>query len=147
MDAYRPLDVKEKVLPLLSHYPAPLRETSALTAPLQKRTFWLDGSGKEKNDRMKIRVMNRDGFSIDRRQVDLRLVEQIISSEQVAALAEILRYLMQNNMGCLPVREIADRIDDMISQSGPACIQRSPGCGLTRPRREEICAMLNRCRK
>ena len=146
MDEYRPVDVKEKVLPLLNNYAAPECMNDALSELSHGRRFWAGGVKRDKNDRLKVRVNGKDGFSVDRNQVDLRLVEQICDTEQVAALAEIMRYILLQGMGKLPVCEIVDKIDAMIREGGLESIQGSRGCGLTRPRREEIQAMLNRYR-
>ena len=76
-------------------------------------------------------------------------VEQIVDPEQSAALAQCLLYAGRHLMdGKRTVREIADILEDLMSEKGPGAAAEGSytRTGLALPRREEICAMLSRFR-
>ena len=80
--------------------------------------------------------------------MDLRYVEQLADSEQVNALAHLLRYGLEQVIdGKRTVRQIAELLADTLERKGwePFCASYVP-CGLARPRRQEIFACLNRYR-
>ena len=54
------------------------------------------GSRRIKPERIKIRVNGTDGFSMGHDEIDLRYIEQIVDQEQMAALADILKYVCEN---------------------------------------------------
>lgn len=170
MDAYRPLDVKEKVDQLLGEYPLPSFTSSAFSLPDQKRLFWgcvnktpkgaggkarpdaadrsSHGRGSGREDRIKTKVMSTDGFSINHAMVDLRYVEQLTDSEQTAALAGMMKYILRTQTGAVSVKQLADLMERMLSQKGlDAFMDGYAHCGYAMPRRQEIFAMLNRYRK
>ncbi len=162
MDAYRPVDVKEKVDVLLKNYPVPDFETESFKLPQQKRLFWgksaqknrggqnrEDGKrgGRDRDDRIKTKVMGKDGFSLNHEMVDLRYVEQLADTEQTAALAGMLRYILRENTSQISVVQLADQIDRLLRIKGlDIFIDGCPRCGFAVPRRQEIFLMLNRYR-
>lgn len=108
-------------------------------------------AAKLKNTRIKIKTAGTEGFSIDRESVDLRLVEQIADSEQVNALAQIVLYLLQNEFdGKRTLKEVVDAFCQDIEKYGFSTIfpqERNVPGNLAIPRKQEIFAVLNRCRK
>ena len=164
MDAYRPLDVREKVEKLLCQYPVAEFETTPFLLPEQKRKFWYradknpaksfgKSSGKKTasgrdTDRIKSKVMGKDGFSIDHQMVDLRYVEQLVDREQTEALAGILKYIMQRQLGDRPLQSLVEEIWNLLQEHGLAELyQSSASCGSAMPRKTEIYLMLDRVRK
>ncbi len=155
MDAYRPKDVKEKVTLLLPEYPSvdftvdsatfELPEEDRLFTPGQKQKK--RGRG-DREERIKTKVMGTDGFSIDRNMVDLRYVEQLIDTEQTAALAAIMKYIVKKETTATPVKKLVSEICTLLENDGMgAFVDGSLSCGYAYPRREEIFQMLNRFRK
>ena len=159
MDEYRPVDITQRAKEAAQEEMAgslrgrgtpdltdagpslPSSNLSPRRVPLPDRTFAAD--------RIKTRTLGRDGFSIDRSTVDLRYVEQIVDPEQSAALAQCLLYAGRHLMdGKRTVREIADILEDLMSEKGPGAAAEGSytRTGLALPRREEICAMLSRFR-
>lgn len=155
MDAYRPKDVKEKVKALLPEYPSAdfasdsatfeLPEKERLFTPVQKQKK--RGRG-DREERIKTKVMGTDGFSIDRNMVDLRYVEQLIDTEQTAALAAIMKYIVKKETTATPVKKLVSEICALLEKDGMgAFVEGSLSCGYAYPRQEEIFQMLNRFRK
>ena len=92
--------------------------------------------------------MGRDGFSLDRENVDLRYVEQLADSEQTSGLAYLLRYGLEQVIdGKKTVQQTVQILWDLLERKGwePFCGAYIP-CGLAKPRKQEIFACLNRFR-
>lgn len=157
MDAYRPYDIKEKTDRLLKEFPVVIPEgEKELVRPADRPCvigafhgrIRKDYRGNTKtDDRIKCKVMGKDGFSIDRQYVDLRLVEQIADSEQVAALAGILRGILKKGSGGKNCADIAEEALEQIAQNGISVFcGGTKACGLAAPRKQEILAMIFRYR-
>jgi len=145
MDSYHPLDVKERVERFLPDYPLPEFSAGEFALTQESRAFW--GRSLRRDDRIKTKVMTTDGFSINREMVDLRYVEQLIDSEQTAALAGMLKYALTHLSGTSTVRQIAEMLISLAQQKGvEAFMDGYAYCGMALPRIQEIYAMLNRYR-
>ncbi len=97
---------------------------------------------------MKIKTFGMDSFSLDKEQVDLRYVEQLTDSEQMNALAHLLRYALEQVMdGKKTVQQSVQWVYDVLEKKGwePFCSSYIP-CGLAKPRVQEVYACLNRYR-
>ena len=101
------------------------------------------------NSRLKMKTMGRDGFSINRENIDLRYVEQLADSEQCTALGYILTYA-ENSLfnGRNNLQSVVNALENILRSKGLAAVV--PGSylpsGLAMPRRQEIFACLNRYR-
>ncbi|MCD8157138.1 MAG: ABC-ATPase domain-containing protein, partial [Clostridiales bacterium] len=145
MDSYRPLDVKKRVEAFLPEYPLPVFEAEAFLLPQADRAFW--GSPARRDDRMKTKVISTDGFSINHETVDLRYVEQLVDSEQMAALAGMMRYVLTKVSGPVTVKRLAGMLMSLLERNGlEAFMEGYAYCGTAAPRIQEIYAMLNRYR-
>ena len=104
--------------------------------------------GRRRDERAKIRTSGTEAFSLNKEEVSLRCVEQIVDSEQTQALACCLAYASRHLMdGRRSIREIADRLERMLDQEGlESLFEGTPSGGLARPRRQEILAAINRWR-
>ena len=175
MDRYCPVDITEKVKEICGQYQAPRIRAPHYQIPEFNRMIRVPENRKQENgsydrrakgrkgendekgqesggreDRMKIRVSGRDGFSLDHESVEMRFVEQLADGEQSAALAQLLRYALTRELkenGCSVVG-LADRLEQLLDQKGWSAFS-SPWipCGLARPRRQEIFAVFNRYRR
>lgn len=97
---------------------------------------------------MKTKSFGLESFSLDREEVNVRYLEQLIDSEQVNALAYLLRYGLEQVIdGRKTVRQAAAAISDAWEKEGwkPFCGSYVP-CGLARPRIQELFACINRFR-
>ena len=155
MDAYRPKDVKAKVQKLLSEYPSVdfSDNTEVFALPTKKRMFVMERKTKrngrgEREERIKTKVMGTDGFSIDHNMVDLRYVEQLIDTEQTAALAVIMKYIMKKGSISMEMQALVAEMSSLLEKKGMAAfVDGSLSCGYAYPRKEEIFMMLDRFRR
>ncbi len=91
--------------------------------------------------------MSTDGFSINHDLIDLRYVEQLTDSEQTAALAGMMKYVLTKISGPVTVKQLAEMLDRVLKQGGlEAFMDGYAYCGTAEPRVQEIYAMLNRYR-
>jgi predicted ABC-class ATPase len=155
LDAYRPVDVKEKVDALLANYPVPAFDTTPFELSMGERRFWGKSQQKgrggqfkgKREDRIKTKVLGTDGFSINHETVDLRYVEQIVDVEQVAALSGMLKYILKENTANASVSQLAKQMETLLSKKGlEAFMEGCAHCGYAMPRIQEIFLMLNRYR-
>ena len=155
MDAYRPKDVKMSVEALLPEYPPAdlCSNAEPFTLPTEKRMFVMERKIKrhgrgEREERIKTKVMGTDGFSIEHNRVDLRCVEQLIDTEQTAALAAILKHIVKKGSICMEMQELVAEINTLLKKKGMAAfVEGALSCGYAYPRKEEIYLMLNRFRR
>lgn len=155
MDAYRPKDVKMSVEALLPEYPPAdlCSNAEPFTLPTEKRMFVMERKIKrhgrgEREERIKTKMMGTDGFSIEHNIVDLRCVEQLIDTEQTAALAAILKHIVKKGSICMEMQELVAEINTLLKKKGMAAfVEGALSCGYAYPRKEEIYLMLNRFRR
>lgn len=155
MDAYRPKDVKMSVEALLPEYPPAdlCSNAEPFTLPTEKRMFVMERKIKrhgrgEREERIKTKVMGTDGFSIEHNIVDLRCVEQLIDTEQTAALAAILKHIVKKGSICMEMQELVAEINTLLKKKGMAAfVEGALSCGYAYPRKEKIYLMLNRFRR
>lgn len=103
--------------------------------------------GRGREERIKTKVMSTDGFSLNHEMIDLRYVEQLVDSEQTAALAGMMKYVLKTVSGPVSVRQLADLLERQLNRSGlEAFMDSYSHCGYATPRRQEIYAMINRYR-
>ncbi len=167
MDHYKPLDITETTRSFCAGYGAePIhaapdfclpaegrrlssrqaKETAPSSAP--RGRYGRDSRGG-KDDRIKTKVFGKDSLQVGRETVDMRFVEQLIDSEQTSALAQMLRYCVENQMlDRYPVAEIVAKLQEKIKKDGLTSLSsHSYGAmGLCLPRPQEIFACLNRYR-
>lgn len=148
MKEYRPYDITEKAKKHAEQFPAIHTEHATYRLPQWKRC---PTPGKElKNmDRIKLKVLGREAISLNRSTTDLRYVEQLADSEQLATLAYILRYCAGHLMdGRKNMLQIVDYVEKLIDEKGLGALCESSylPSNLARPRRQEIFACINRCR-
>ncbi len=148
MDRYVPRDVtalakgEAKAFPLSSPPLEPAAPPSFCRKPRPAENL-------TRGERGKIRTMGRDGVSLDRETIDLRYVEQLVDSEQLAALGYCLAYAQQNLLdGRRELRQVAAELERLMEEKGlEALCQGGAGmAALARPRLQEIFACLNRFR-
>ena len=106
-------------------------------------------SGKDRGDRVKIKVNGRDSLSLNRENIDLRYVEQLVDTEQLMTLGYLVAYASKHFIdGRRTLAEVVDLLEQAMTQKGLACICESSylPSGLALPRRQEIFACFNRYR-
>lgn len=106
--------------------------------------------GLKSKGRIKIKTMGRDGVTLNHETIDLRYVEQLMDSEQLAALGNVVRHLEENVFdGRKTLGQTVEELWRELSSKGLAAIcdgSYLPG-NLAMPRKQEIYACLNRYRR
>ncbi|WP_338630976.1 ABC-ATPase domain-containing protein [Clostridium baratii] len=150
MDNYEPKDVTLKAKEL---------STGAILNRINNRDIKvnidfdrkvLKGSIEKGPKWVKIKTLGIDGLSINKEDINLRSVEQIVDREQVTSIGNMMKWaedkIINNNLTLI---EVADRILEEVKEKG--LIQMSGmkgGSGnLALPRKQEIMAAFNRYRK
>ena len=108
------------------------------------------GSIEEGPKGIKIKAMGIDTISINREDIDLRAVEQIVDTEQLNSIGSIMKYAEKNFMGKnLNFNDMIDKIIEEVHENGLMSIDTIKGGtgNLAMPRKQEIMAAYNRYRK
>lgn len=153
MEQYLPKDITEFAKKEAERFPIPVEKVPESQKPSFDRKLGFRVSGKRGDDRVKIKVMGKDGFSINHENVDLRYLEQIADTEQVTALGYILRFLAANQgaaseKGKKTLQEIVAEVEQILEKKGLAgiCEGNYLPAGLAMPRKQEVFGCLNRWR-
>lgn len=174
MDGYRAFDITDNVTQVLKKHgehrfcadnfclPAtdrilPLTKKNTGKNPAEnnqrfsgKGRFDKDRSGgrpHKEHEHAKVKTLGKTSFMIDRDTLDLRYVEQLVDSEQTAALSYLLRYAKEHFAGSgIILTALVDQLEALLDTKGLASICDSSyvPVGLSRPRRQEIFACFNR---
>lgn len=163
MDNYNAVDITAKVKDLLGEYPLPSDSAAPYTAPKSLRVMSKSplGSPKRrdyrtgavKNDepeQLKVKLLSKDSFLIGRQTVDLRYLEQLVDSEQTAALSVMLKYAVENLVdGKRTVSSIVRELYKLYIENGFAAFSdgRPVAGGYAMPRIQEIYSCFNRYRR
>ena len=149
MEQYVPKDITEFAKKEAESFPVPVEKVTKSAKPSFDRKPIFHIGGKRGDDRVKIKVMGKDGFSINHENVDLRYLEQIADVEQVAALAYCLKYVAANmGRGQKTMQEVVEELERLLMEEGLAavCDGGYLPAGLAMPRKQEVFACLNRWR-
>ena len=148
MNRYQPAEITELAKREAQQFPLTLEELDKAEKPSFHRVVKRDGAFA-KEDRIKMKTMGLDGFSINRETVDLRYVEQLTDPEQLTALSHMVKYMKLYSFdGSRTLQEAVERLYKEIEAKGFSafCGGDIPG-NLAIPRRQELYATLNRCRE
>lgn len=163
MDNYHTVDITSQVRSLLAEYPVPADSAKPFSQPSSRRVMTKDPQGAPKrrdyrtgavksddHDSLKVKLLSRDSFLIGKQTVDLRYVEQLIDSEQTAALSMLLKYTVEHLIdGKRTIMAIVDELYKLYEKNGfSVFMDGSPlSGGYAMPRRQELAACLNRYRR
>lgn len=149
MKQYEPVDITEFAKNEAAAYPIVTAPEKEHRAPEENRVAKPDMSLR-KDDRIKLKIMGKDGFSFNRETVDLRYVEQLTDTEQLAALAYLLKYAELHLFdGKKNLKNVVEQLEQKLMTEGLAAVCESSyvPTGLAMPRKQEIFACINRYRK
>lgn len=165
MDNYVPKDITASVKKLCCQYPLPAVSVTDFQLPHSHRIMSKPAessnrlrhnsrgnhsdSGAAKPERLKTRISGTDGFSLGRQEIDLRYTEQLIDTEQTAALGLLLKYAVEHLAdGRRTLPEIVQFLWKNLSLHGLSFFTENQkiSCGYAIPRIQEIYACLNRYR-
>ena len=100
-------------------------------------------------ERVKMKIMGRDGVMINRETIDLRYLEQLSDSEQTAALGTCVQYAEKHLFdGKRDLRQTVEELEKVIEKGTLAglCESRFTIGAFARPRKQEIFFCFNRYR-
>ena len=153
MEQYVPKDITEFAKKEAESFPIPVEKVPESQKPSFDRKLSFRVKGKRGDDRVKIKVMGKDGFSVNHENVDLRYLEQIADTEQVTALGYILKYVASSQGAALgsgkkTLQEIVTEVEQILEKKGLAgiCEGNYLPAGLAMPRKQEVFGCLNRWR-
>ncbi len=148
MNQYKPVDITELAKQEAKAFPLTCGDAPKAAPPKNDRCP-RQSSAFRKNDRIKIKTMGKDAFSINKETVDLRYVEQLVDSEQTTALAYLLKYMELHCFnGRTPLNEIIPRLSAQLLEKGLASVNEGSylSSNLAMPRAQEIYACIDRYR-
>ncbi|MCM1157527.1 MAG: ABC-ATPase domain-containing protein [Bacteroidales bacterium] len=147
MNRYVPMEITELAKKEAESFPIAADGIEQADKPVMKRIVKRDGAFL-KESRIKTKAMGKESISINKETVDLRYVEQLVDTEQLAALVQIVKYMKLHCFdGTKTLGEAVEEMERSISANGFAafCDGSIPG-NMVIPRKQEIYAALNRCR-
>ena len=146
MDEYKPKDVTLKAKKLSTgKILSRIKERDIKIVINQKRII-KRGSIEKGPKGIKIKTFGVDGLSINREDIDLRAVEQIVDSEQITSIGYIMKWAEENKInGKLSLDEIVDESIEYVNKKGLISIGGT--LNLAMPRKQEIMAAFSRYRK
>ncbi len=146
MKEYMPFDITDEAKEKASSMGDRIHAEEEFTGKDIKRIVKASDSLK-RNDRIKTKVFGTDGFSVNREEVELRFVEKLTDDEQTNALCSILLYMIRNVFdGEKGLKECADELAVRLEKESFSAIKAAGEDNLAMPRKQEIYAMINRCR-
>ena len=101
------------------------------------------------NERIKMKTMGKEAVMINRDTIDLRYVEQVTDSEQVAALGYCVRYAQRHLLdGKKNLQQIVSELQEVMEKKSLAaiCENSSSIACMAMPRKQEIFACFDRYR-
>lgn len=147
MKEYQPEDITEMAKSVAQEFATIDEQVSKIALPdFSRARTWLRKINTR--ERVKMKVMGKDSISINKETIDLRYVEQLVETGQLAGLANVVWYIRMNFLSeNMSMTEAVDRIEKLLNTCGfeKICAGRVPG-NITVPRRQEIFACLNRWR-
>ena len=151
MKEYEPFEVTEQGKKIAEEYQSHrTQETKKPFEEIKERKPELSSWRLSPKGKVKSKGLNTIIF--DKIDIDLSLVEQLVDSSQTSAVAEILKGLdkKSDQLQGKSLNEIAEYFLDVIRSKGLDAISsfygQHPG-NLAMPRKQEICAAINRFRK
>lgn len=156
MDHYRAFDITERVREVCREHgveASGAKGAGAWDGGLSGRLLTLPAKAFRRDERgrgVKVRAHGLDGFSVGSGEVDVRLVEQLVDSEQVAALAQMVRLIGEERLldGSHLLADAVDEVYRRFEHDGwwALAARGDVACGFALPRPQELCCALNRLR-
>lgn len=149
MDRYVPKEITESAKAAAREYPELELPKEGPKKPSFDRKI-RSYPGLKSKGRIKIKTMGRDGVTLNHETIDLRYVEQLMDSEQLTSLGNIVKYLEENVFdGRHTLGQTIEELYKKLDVRGLCAVcdgSYLPG-NLAMPRKQEIYACLNRYRK
>lgn len=146
MDNYEPYEVTKKAK-ALSRGITNVNEN--LKVDIDFNRMILKGTIESSPKGVKVKTLGKDGISINKENIDLRAVEQIVDNEQLNTIGAIMKYAENKLMGKnLTLAQIADNITEELKNNLIGIENIKGGYGsFAIVRKQEIMCAYNRYRK
>lgn len=146
MDNYEPYEVTKKAKDL-SRGITNVNEN--LKVDIDFNRVILKGTIESSPKGVKVKTLGKDGISINKENIDLRAVEQIVDNEQLNTIGAIMKYAENKLMGKnLTLAQIADNITEELKNNLIGIENIKGGYGsFAIVRKQEIMCAYNRYRK
>ena len=148
MNRYMPQDITDKAKEAAKEFPLPLEDAAPYQSPNDRRIYARD-SKFAAEQRIKSKVMGRDGIMINRDTIDLRYVEQLCDTEQLAGLVPLMKFLRARVLdGKKDLIQCVDEVAALYDKQGwqGICGGSYVPSGISMPRKQEIFACIDRWR-
>lgn len=148
MKEYVPIEITQMAKNKAEEFKIELPEIEKSDIPSFNRVVRHDAAFA-KNDRIKLKTMGTESISINKEMVDLRYMEQLTDSEQLNAIAQMIKYLKLSAWnGRVTISDACEQLYKRIEDKGFAAFMKGdlPG-NLALPRKQELYGAINRCRE
>ena len=146
MNRYEPVDITEYAKTQAKEFPLAQSENPTYKKSSHKRC---PKASKRADDRVKIKTTGLDTICINKENIDVRYIEQLVDSEQLNALGYMLAYAQKYLFdGKQTLLQITDELYEKIHRDGieSVCGLSYVPAGLALPRKQEFMAVVNRYR-
>ena len=146
MNRYEPVDITEYAKTQAKEFPLAQSENPTYKKSSHKRC---PKASKRADDRGKIKTTGLDTICINKENIDVRYIEQLVDSEQLNALGYMLAYAQKHLFdGKKTLLQITDELYEKIHRDGieSVCGLSYVPAGLALPRKQEFMAVVNRYR-
>lgn len=146
MNRYEPVDITEYAKTQAKEFPLAQSENPTYKKSSHKRC---PKASKRADDRVKIKTTGLDTICINKENIDVRYIEQLVDSEQLNALGYMLAYAQKHLFdGKKTLLQITDELYEKIHRDGieSVCGLSYVPAGLAQPRKQEFMAVVNRYR-
>ena len=146
MNRYEPVDITEYAKTQAKEFPLAQSENSTYKKSSHKRC---PKASKRADDRVKIKTTGLDTICINKENIDVRYIEQLVDSEQLNELGYMLAYAQKHLFdGKKTLLQITDELYEKIHRDGieSVCGLSYVPAGLALPRKQEFMAVVNRYR-
>ncbi len=149
MNRYEPVEITAYAKEAAKEFPLPAGDVPSMTVPVFDRVVPVDKKFRQES-RIKTKTMGMDGISINRETIDLRYLEQLVDTEQLNALAQLMKSIRGREAdGKMTLPELVERVMAQLAAGGfeKICDGSYLSGNLAMPRRQEIFGCLNRWRE
>ena len=146
MNRYEPVDITEYAKTQAKEFPLAQSENPTYKKSSHKRC---PKASKRADDRVKIKTTGLDTICINKENIDVRYIEQLVDSEQLNALGYMLAYAQKHLFdGKKTLLQVTDELYEKIHRDGieSVCGFSYVPAGLALPRKQEFMAVVNRYR-
>ncbi len=148
MEQYRPKDITALAKKEAEQFPAVSIPEGKPNLPSFERCPERD-LNFVREDRIKMKVMGKDQIQLNRENLILRGLEQLVDSEQTLAIGWMLIWVQKKAVnGKITMQQAADKVMELVKKEGLAGLAEGSylPVNLAMPRKQEVLAAFNRYR-